>query len=143
MKPEKAKTGMTLLDDLIGGGILGGSVFTLVGICRVCKTLMALQFLYHGAEHYNEPGILITMEDSPSTVRRTMMHFGWETTKLEDEKKLTIMDATEILRNRDILGTLVYRLHECVYGIGAKRVCLIQPTRFYSLRDPKTKPLGE
>ena len=121
---KRIKTGIDLLDDLAGGGILKESVFTLVGTCRLCKTVMALQFLYHGAEHYNEPGILITMEDSPKSVRRTMMQFGWDTADLENKGKLTIMDATEVLRNKDVLGSLIYRLSECVIEKEAARVVL-------------------
>ena len=55
--PTKAPTGITGFDEITGGGLPRGRTTLLVGGPGSGKTLLALQFLVHGAQECKEPGI--------------------------------------------------------------------------------------
>jgi circadian clock protein KaiC len=55
--PTKAPTGITGFDAITGAGLPRGRTTLLVGGPGSGKTLLALQFLVHGAHDCREPGI--------------------------------------------------------------------------------------
>ncbi|MGK2941939.1 MAG: ATPase domain-containing protein, partial [Immundisolibacter sp.] len=57
--PTKAPTGVTGFDDITGGGLPRGRTTLLVGGPGSGKTVLALQFLVHGAQACKEPGIFV------------------------------------------------------------------------------------
>ena len=60
-----APTGATGLDDALRGGLPRGKTTLLIGSAGTGKTMLALQFLVRGAQHENEPGLMISFEESP------------------------------------------------------------------------------
>lgn len=55
--PTKAPTGIGGFDEITGGGLPRGRTTLLVGGSGTGKTVLALQFLVHGARDCSEPGI--------------------------------------------------------------------------------------
>jgi circadian clock protein KaiC len=55
--PTKAPTGIAGFDEITGGGLPRGRTTLLVGGPGSGKTILALQFLAHGAKDCKEPGI--------------------------------------------------------------------------------------
>lgn len=90
--PVKAATGIAGFDDITGGGLPRGRTTLLVGGAGAGKTVMALQFLVHGARHCKEPGIFVAFEESPQRILANATGFGWELEALVP-KKLFIMNA--------------------------------------------------
>ena len=55
---SKAPTGIAGFDEITDGGLPRGRTTLLVGGLDSGKTVFALKFLAHGAQHCREPGIL-------------------------------------------------------------------------------------
>lgn len=75
-------------------GFSAGRTILVSGTCGTGKTTFAVQFLYNGIVTYNEPGIIVTMEQSPSELRSDMLKHGFDLGKLEKEGKLVIIDVS-------------------------------------------------
>lgn len=93
-KIELTPTGISGLDELLGGGIPRGHTVSVFGGPGTGKTTLAMQFLYNGASRYDEPGIFITLDESPGDLKRHMSVYGWDINKLEKKQKLVILDVS-------------------------------------------------
>jgi KaiC/GvpD/RAD55 family RecA-like ATPase len=91
---ERVKTGIPGLDELIEGGFPRGDTILIAGRAGTGKSIMANQFLYKGATEYDEPGVLVTLEESPLLIKRNMMRFGMDLDALVKENKLAIVDLS-------------------------------------------------
>jgi len=65
------------------------------------KTIFALQFLYNGVIKSGEPGVFVTLCESPGDIRKNMLIFGWDLEKLEKQKKIVIVDARPVTFNNN------------------------------------------
>ncbi len=91
---EVVKTGIPNFDRLFAhGGYPVGNTILLLGGPGCGKSIYGAQFLYSGAVDENEPGILVTLHETPQNIRRNLESFGWNIEKLEAENKLVIIDA--------------------------------------------------
>jgi KaiC/GvpD/RAD55 family RecA-like ATPase len=82
-RPEIARlsTGVPGLDDLLGGGLLPGTLTVVVGSSGIGKTQLGLQFLRAGLAQEGLPGILFDMSargDPQSHADYARRMFGWE-----------------------------------------------------------------
>lgn len=91
---KKCPTGISGLDELLEGGFPRGRSILLSGTCGTGKTTFAVQFLYNGITQYDEPGILVSLEQDPTELKQDMINFGFDLKKQEDEGKLVIIDAS-------------------------------------------------
>ncbi len=90
----RCPTGIPGLDELMGGGFPRQRSILVSGTCGSGKTTLAVQFLYNGAMQYNEPGILVSLEEDPKELRSDMKAYGFDLQRLENEGKLAIIDAS-------------------------------------------------
>src|SRR5579862_4050194 len=88
----KARTGITGFDEITAGGLPRSRTTLLLGGPGSGKTIFALQFLVHGAQHDNEPGIFVAFEETSNRIVANAESFGWNLAKLR-QKKLYFMDA--------------------------------------------------
>jgi circadian clock protein KaiC len=72
----RQKSGIRQLDVMLGDGYFPGSVTLVAGPAGVGKTVMGLHFIVEGALH-GEPGVIATLAENPSQLRRTAQGFGW------------------------------------------------------------------
>ncbi|MBI4181737.1 MAG: AAA family ATPase [Candidatus Aenigmarchaeota archaeon] len=79
---QRIKTGIPGLDSLMEGGLVEGSVALLAGTTGSGKTIASCQYIYAGLER-GEPGVLITLEESPEDIREDALQFGWDFAKYE------------------------------------------------------------
>ena len=91
---NRCPTGIPGLDDLIEGGFPRNRSILLSGTCGSGKTTFAIQFLVNGIIQYNEPGILISLEQDPKELKSDMLKYGFDLQRLENEGKLIIIDAS-------------------------------------------------
>ncbi|WXG46125.1 MAG: ATPase domain-containing protein [Candidatus Atabeyarchaeum deiterrae] len=134
MSFERTRTGIDSLDALIEGGIPRGRIILIAGGCGTGKSILSTQFIYEGAKHFNEPGIMITTEERPKSIRQNMLRFGWNLKELEDGKKLAIIDAaspkaripsSEMYKiSYYDTNSLLLKIYEAVNEIGAKRAVI-------------------
>jgi circadian clock protein KaiC len=122
---NKASTGITGLDEMTGGGLPRGRTTLLVGGSGSGKTILALQFLVHGARHLGEPGIFVAFEETPRRVVGNAETFGWDLPELQKDK-LYFMDAQpapDLVQSGgfDLVGMLA-ALGAKAEQLGAKRI---------------------
>lgn len=91
---ERVPTGIEGLDELIEGGIPRRRTVLVAGATGTGKTIFCSQFIYKGAVEYDEPGILVTLDERPQLIREDMIQFGWDFKKEEEKDMIRIIDAT-------------------------------------------------
>jgi circadian clock protein KaiC len=74
--PQRASTGITGLDDILGGGLTRNRLHLLEGSPGTGKTTIALQFLMAGAQ-VGEVGIYISLAETEEELRDGIKSHGW------------------------------------------------------------------
>ena len=125
----KAPTGIVGLDEITGGGLPRGRPTLVCGSAGCGKTLMSMEFLVRGATQFNEPGVLMTFEESPRDVAQNVASLGFDVDALVAKKKLVvdqvIVERSQIAETGEYdLEGLFIRLGYAIDSIGAKRVVL-------------------
>jgi circadian clock protein KaiC len=125
----KAATGIEGLDEVTGGGLPKGRTTLVCGSAGCGKTLLAMEFLVHGAVQYGEPGVCMEFEEAGDKLAANVRSLGFDLGELTKRKKL-LVDAVRIERNEIEetgeynLDGLFIRLAHAVDSIKAKRVVL-------------------
>ncbi len=125
----KASTGIQGLDEITGGGLPRGRPTLLCGNAGCGKTLLAMQFLTHGAEECGERGVFMAFEENAKDLAKNYASLGHDLKALVAQKKL-VLESVRIERD-DIgetgeydLERMFLRLGRAIESIGAKRVVL-------------------
>jgi hypothetical protein len=77
---RRLSTGIARLDDLLGGGLLPGTLAAVVGSTGIGKTQLGLQFAHAGAAREGSPGIVFDMSsrgDSQHHAEYARRMFNW------------------------------------------------------------------
>lgn len=112
----RLSTGITVLDQALGDGYWPGSATLVAGPSGAGKTLMGLHFLYAGAAS-DEPGMLVTLEESRAQLSRIVEGFGWSLT----DPKVTVLDQSPV----DIyIDEIVYDVLDRAAEAKARRVVI-------------------
>jgi circadian clock protein KaiC len=126
---EKVPTGINGFDEIAGGGLPAGRATLVCGSAGCGKSLFGAEFLVRGATQYDQPGVLMTFEESPDDIRKNVASLGFDIDALAAKKKL-IIDFVKVERGEieehgeyDLEGLFI-RLAHSIAAIGAKRVVL-------------------
>ncbi len=134
MTDKRVTTGVKGLDDMLGGGFLPGSMVLVRGAPGAGKTSLALQFLINGAAKHNEPGLLISFEEFPSSLYRDAEALGWNLKELEASGKLHLMfTSPEVFLAS--LETPDSRLNQLILEADIRRLVLDSVSHFHRLTD--------
>lgn len=87
---KRVKTGISGLDKLAEGGFVENSVTLVTGETGTCKTIFGCQFIAEGLKN-KEPGVYITLEESPNDIKNDVSQFGWNFEKYEKNDLLRII----------------------------------------------------
>lgn len=112
----KAPTGITGFDEITVGGLPRGRTTLLTGGPGSGKTIFALHFLAHGAQHCNEPGIFVAFEETPQRLLANVEGFGWHIEVLLP-KKLCLIDARP---QPDVIQSGAFDLSGMLAALGAQ-----------------------
>lgn len=94
MDPQtKVRTGIPGFDSIVSGGLREGMTVVLSGSPGSGKTTFGMQFLYSAAKDFGEPGVFVTLSQSPYEIVNDFKTYGWDIMKLVDEGKMLIIDA--------------------------------------------------
>ena len=125
----KSPTGIPGLDEITGGGLPTGRPTLVCGGPGCGKTLLALEFLIHGGNEFNEPGVFLALEENARELAANFASMGVDLPDLIRRKKLVIdyvpLERSEIEETGEFnLEGLFIRLAHAIDSIGAKRVAL-------------------
>ncbi|MBI1878860.1 MAG: ATPase [Chloroflexi bacterium] len=132
MDTDRVKTGITGLDEMMGGGFLRGTANLVEGAPGTGKTTLGMQFIYNGIVQANEPGLIITFEEFPQQYYHDAAAFGWDFLDLEKKGLLkVIMTSPEVSRlDIESVGGMI---ENSVNQMGAQRVVVDSITHFARL----------
>ncbi len=145
--PKKKLGGITKIrtliegfDDISHGGLPQGRSTLVSGTSGTGKTMLTIQFLYNGITYFDEPGIFVTFEESPTDIIKNSASFGWDLQQMIDDGKLFILDASPDPEGQDIVGNfdlsaLIERLQYAIRKYKAKRVSIDSVTAVFQQYD--------
>ena len=125
----KSPTSIQGLDEITGGGLPKGRPTLVCGGAGCGKTLFAMEFLFHGATLYNEPGVFMSFEETEEELKANVASLGFDLASLIDLKKIWVehlhVERCEIEQSGEYdLEGLFIRIHHAIESIGAKRLVL-------------------
>src|SRR5436190_13167342 len=74
----KAPTGIPGLDEITNGGLPRGRPTLVCGGAGCGKTLLAMEFLVHGAAEYHEPGVFMAFEETAEELTENVASLGFD-----------------------------------------------------------------
>ncbi len=137
---QKVRTMIEGFDDISHGGLPVGRATLVSGTSGTGKTIFATQFLYNGITYFDDPGVFVTFEESPSDIIKNAQSFGWDLKSLIDAGKLFILDASPDPEGQDIIGNfdlsaLIERIQYAIRKYKAKRVSIDSITAVFQQYD--------
>ena len=125
----KAATGIEGLDEITGGGLPRGRTSLVCGTAGCGKTLFAMEFLVHGVQQFDEPGVFIAFEERPDELAQNVRSLGFDLEKMQQQERLVVdyvhLERSEIDETGEYdLEGLFVRLGYAIDSIGARRVVI-------------------
>jgi KaiC/GvpD/RAD55 family RecA-like ATPase len=93
---SRTPTGISGLDEILGGGFPQGRTLLVLGEPGAGKTILCSQYLMNGIEKFGENGLLVSLEESKYHYEREMKQFGWDFATAEKQGKFSFVDASPI-----------------------------------------------
>lgn len=138
---EHTASGIPGFDEISNGGFVKGRSTLIAGSAGSGKTVFAVQFMVAGARELDEPGVMVTFEESVPDICRNVANFGWDIEELVEQNKIAMIDATPPLDEDvieigsfDFLGLLA-RIEAAVKKVGAKRIVLDSTSAVFAQFD--------
>jgi circadian clock protein KaiC len=80
--PERVTSGIPGFDDVVGGGLVRGHTYLVVGSAGTGKTLLSLQWLREGIAH-GEKALYVTLAETSQEIRANARTLGWNLEGIE------------------------------------------------------------
>jgi len=125
----KSLAGIRGIDEITEGGLPKGRPSLICGNAGCGKTILAMEFLLHGALDYGEPGVFVSFEETDDDLNDNFAALGYDLKELNTRSLLSIeyiyIERSEIEEAGDYnLDGLFIRLGQAIDAIGAKRIVL-------------------
>ncbi|MEW6722003.1 MAG: ATPase domain-containing protein [Candidatus Micrarchaeota archaeon] len=139
MERRFVKTGIPGLDEILGGGLLEGSISARTGPTGSGKSTLAAQFLYGGAVEAGETGLYLAIEESKRDFMFHMSGYAWDFGALERERRFVFLDYP--IHEVDQIINQASAIQEIINSTGTKRVVIdsIMPIALYFKGDEERK----
>jgi len=113
MNGERVKMGIMGLDDMLGGGLIPGSICSIIGTYGTGKTTFSLEFAWDGLKK-GESVIYISLEEREERIVTYMKQKGWDVTPFLNKSLYVIkLDPTDFnLANNRIKNELPKLIEE-------------------------------
>jgi KaiC domain protein len=132
MSEERMKVGIIGLDDMLGGGLIPGSICAIIGTYGTGKTTFSLQFIWEGLKK-GEHIIYISLEEREERIMEYMVQKGWDIAPFLNKSLFIIkLDPTDFnLANNRIKN----ELPRLIKQVNANRVVIDPISLFEDLFD--------
>jgi KaiC domain protein len=127
---EVKTTGVTGLDEMLGGGIPEGHIVAFLGSPGTGKSTFALQFIYPGLQR-GENCIYLSLEESEENIIKTASMFGWDLKPYITNKKLTLIRLSP-MNIKATINRVENDLPKLFTSFGVKRL-VIDPITLYEM----------
>jgi len=95
MNAERVKVGILGLDDMLGGGLIPGSICAIIGTYGTGKTTFSLEFVWDGLKK-GENIIYISLEEREERILTYMKQKGWDITPFLNKSLFVLkLDPTD------------------------------------------------
>ncbi|MDD5675770.1 MAG: circadian clock protein KaiC, partial [Chitinivibrionales bacterium] len=126
---QKTPTGISGFDEITFGGLPRGRPTLIAGNAGCGKTLFGMEFLARGALQFNEPGVMMSFEETAEELIKNFSSLGFKVEDLIARKKLHVefvaVERSEMTETGEYdLEGLFVRLDHAIKSINAKRVVL-------------------
>jgi KaiC domain protein len=113
MSGERVKMGIIGLDDMLGGGLIPGSICSIIGTYGTGKTTFSLEFVWDGLKK-KENIIYISLEEREERILAYMQQKGWDVKPFLNKSLYVIrLDPTDFnLANNRIKNELPKLIEE-------------------------------
>jgi len=131
--PSRVPSGVSGLDEMLGGGFPEGHVVLVTGLPGTGKTCLGLQFLLAGFSR-GEKGVYLSLEEDVPQLLSSARQFGWPVDAASEKGTLKILrlDPRETKQNlHRIQGELGKELAQ----LGAKRIVVDSVSLLNMLSD--------
>lgn len=122
---ERVSTGISRVDESIGGGVPKSLVTAISGPVGIGKTCLAWQFLKTGL-YVDESVLLLTSKDSPELLLQVASGLGFDLNWALDQHRLIIVDWRDVLSEgimaADWVNTFLNRIQSLINEYGIKRI---------------------
>ncbi len=132
MTAERVRIGIEGLDQMMGGGLIPGSICAVIGTYGTGKTTFALEFIWEGLKR-GEHVIYISLEEREDRLLRYMDEKGWDTAPYRG-KALSVLKLDPSDFNLAI-NSIKNELPALVKQVGAQRVVIDPVSLFEDLFD--------
>lgn len=135
---ERVPSGVPGVDKLIEGGFVKNSVILVQGDTGTTKTTFCLQYLYHGAIKYDEPGVFISFSETEAAIIQHANMFGWDLEDLTKKDKFAIIKYSphEVI---NVMSEGGGSIRDTIESIGAKRLVIDSLTAYALFFESKYK----
>jgi circadian clock protein KaiC len=96
----KSPTGIKGFDEITEGGLPKNGTTLLSGNAGSGKTLLGIDFLIKGATDYNEPGVLMSFEETEDELYKDVASLKMDLPGLVSQKKIVLENV--VLTRKDI-----------------------------------------
>ncbi len=138
---NKIKTGISDLDNILGGGIPQGHLILLSGSCGTGKTILSQEFLFTGARESDENGIYISLSESRDKMIRNLEEFSFFDRDIVESNKIRIVDITQDARLMNLepltVNGIMTMMTSIIRDSKAKRVVVDSITAICSILNDK------
>ncbi len=123
-------TGVEGLDTILGGGVREGSSVLVTGNPGTGKTVLAMQYLYHGVEEAEDRGVYLSFEESREDLAQAAESLGFTRWREHvEDGRIAVYDKMDLLDEHDFASTLTSVLDE-VEGGDYRRLVMDSLTMF-------------
>src|SRR3984885_8997994 len=126
---EKALTGIAGFDQVTNGGLPKGRPTIVCGGPGCGKTMFAMEFLVRGATEFNEPGVLMTFEETGDEMTKNVASLGFDLKALAARKKI-MLDYVKI-EPAEIQETGAYDLEAVFSGFANSGILRAEIRRLF------------
>ena len=127
---EVLSTGVTGLDEMLGGGIPKKHFVVFLGLPGMGKSTFALQFIYAGLKK-GENCIYLSLEEGEERIINTASIFGWDLRPYIADRKLVLIRLSGV-NLQSTIDRIENDLPKLLESTGAKRF-VIDPITLYEI----------
>lgn len=119
---DRVPSGISGLDELIGGGFPRGSLIVLAGNPGTGKTMFSAISIYNSIVNHGEKGVYVSFAESKESFFSNMLSIGLDFKSLEDKRMFYFLDM--VTAKEEAAPAMVKTILDEVDRVGAKRLVI-------------------